>query len=258
MNLLTTIDIPQSTPIRYRDRLYLLGSCFSDHMANMFRSYCFQVQSNPTGTLYNPISVARHLDDVPWDVVMITFGTAWVYVDNATGEVVDNCLKRPASDFTRRQMSVEEVVHLWLERIAAHPNKRFIFTVSPIRHLKDGLHANQLSKAILLQAVEQIVQACTHAEYFPSYEIMLDELRDYRFYAADMMHPNETAIQYLWERVATTYLWEKDTQASMHELHALYLNQHHRPLHPDSEEHKAWEEKVANQYQQLKQHYPWL
>ena len=187
MNFRTAVDIkPAPWQIGYKDKIALLGSCFSDNIARKMSEFYFQVTCNPTGTLYNPVSIAHHIDDVApkADVVIITFGTAWVYVDKATNEVVDNCQKRPATDFIRRRLSIEEIVALWQPIIARYADKRFIFTVSPIRHIKDGLHENNLSKAILHLAVEQLIQSDTSASqrpiYFPAYDAFV-KLLDFLF-----------------------------------------------------------------------------
>ena len=155
-------------------------------------------------------------------IIIITFGTAWVYEMN--GEIVGNCHKLPADRFTRRRLSVEEIVAAWQPILERYPDKHWLFTVSPIRHIKDGLHENQLSKATLLQAVEHL------GDYFPSYEIVLDELRDYRFYSDDLVHPSSLAITYIWERFVDTFC----TPQTRNELilqHKRWKHEHHIPLH---------------------------
>lgn len=133
--------------------------------------------------------------------VIITLGTAWIYEYLRSGETVSNCLKIDAKEFSRRRLSVRETATLLMNMVARHPEKEFIFTVSPIRHLKDGAHGNQLSKSTLLLALDEVIAKFTErCEYFPAYEIVLDELRDYRFYAADMIHPSDQAVDYLWSR----------------------------------------------------------
>lgn len=133
--------------------------------------------------------------------VIITLGTAWIYEYTRSGETVSNCLKIEAKEFTRRRLSVRETATLLMNMVARHPEKEFIFTVSPIRHLKDGAHGNQLSKSTLLLALDEVIAKFPErCEYFPAYEIVLDELRDYRFYAADMIHPSDQAVDYLWSR----------------------------------------------------------
>ena len=197
-------------------------------------------------------------------VVIVTFGTAWVYEYN--GEVVANCHKLPANRFVRRRLTVDEIVNLWQPILAAMPDKHWIFTVSPIRHIKDGLHENQVSKAILLQAVDRLISMSLsynlstetlHCSYFPSYEIMLDELRDYRFYAEDMVHPSAVAVDYIWQRFVETYM-TTDTQQEMRILHQLWRDRHHRFLHPDSPEAEQFAEHIKTRLQALQPRYPWL
>ena len=182
--------------------------------------------------------------------VIVTFGTAWVY--EMDGQVVANCHKLPANRFTRRCLAVDEIVEMWQPIVASMPDKHWIFTVSPIRHVKDGLHANQVSKAILLQAVEELGQS-----YFPSYEIMMDELRDYRFYAEDMVHPSAVAVDYIWQRFVDTYI-QKDTQEEMRVLHQLWRDSHHRFLHPDTSEAQTFLQRLKLRKEQLQQRYPWI
>ena len=169
-------------------------------------------------------------------VVIVTFGTAWVYEMN--GEVVGNCHKLPAERFTRRRLTVEEIVAAWQPILERYPDKHWIFTVSPIRHIKDGLHENQLSKATLLMAIEQLLdnrqsivpRQSSNRQYFPSYEILLDELRDYRFYADDLVHPSSLAVNYIWERFADTFCTPQ-TRNEMTLQHKRWKFEHHRPLH---------------------------
>ena len=158
-------------------------------------------------------------------VVIITFGTAWVYEMN--GKVVGNCHKLPEKCFTRRRLTVDEIVEAWRPVLEQYKDKHWIFTVSPIRHIKDGLHENQLSKATLLMAVEQLAN---QSAYFPSYEIVLDELRDYRFYADDLVHPSALAVNYIWERFVETFCTPK-TQNELILQHKKWKHNQHRPLH---------------------------
>ena len=186
-------------------------------------------------------------------VVIITFGTAWVYEMN--GAIVGNCHKLPADRFTRRRLSVEEIVAAWQPILDRYPDKHWLFTVSPIRHIKDGLHENQLSKATLLQAVESLCSVsktvCALSAkrsvsatvcqakpvYFEAFEIMLDELRDYRFYADDLVHPSSLAVTYIWERFVDTFC----TPQTRNELilqHKRWKHEHHIPLHAADENNK--------------------
>ena len=169
-------------------------------------------------------------------VIIVTFGTAWIYEMN--GEIVGNCHKLPADRFTRRRLTVEEIVAAWQPIIERYPDKHWIFTVSPIRHIKDGLHENQLSKATLLMAIEQLLdnrqsivpRQSSNRHYFPSYEILLDELRDYRFYADDLVHPSSLAVNYIWERFVDTFCTPQ-TRNEMIIQHKRWKFEHHRPLH---------------------------
>jgi len=261
MEFSTKVNITNcSWQLQVNDHLLLLGSCFSDNMADKMQEYYLQVESNPAGTLYNPISIAHHMDDkevADADVIIITFGSAWVY--ELDGQVVDNCQKRPASLFVRRRLTVDDIVRAWRPIFDKYATKRFIFTVSPIRHIKDGLHANQISKGILLQAVDELCKGTVaKVDYFPSYEIMMDELRDYRYYAEDMLHPSVTAINYLWERFRIRYMYAQSTADQMHLLHQLWLDKNHKMLHPESKEAKLFEKKVEKEYEILKKKFPWL
>ncbi len=292
MTLTTPVDIaPSDWTIGLEDRILLLGSCFSDRIADPMREHYLRVTANPTGTLYNPVSIAHHIDEYApqADVIIITFGTAWVYIDkyptaqrsfsaavlqqSGLSSVVDNCEKRPATDFIRRRLTVEEIVSLWQPIIERYADKRWIFTVSPIRHKKDGLHENQISKGILLQAVENLVRPAQGAsvfekvlsertnkqavqvQYFPSYEILLDELRDYRFYASDLVHPSPIAIDVIWERFCATYFMGQ-TLKQVDPLHQLWLDEHHRPLHPDSPEAAAFAKHIQKEREALHQQFP--
>lgn len=262
MNFQTSVDIPVlSWHIGYTDRILMLGSCFSDNIARKAHEYWFQVEANPFGTLYNPVSIAHHISQCAdkADVIIVTFGSAWVYIDKALAAgpadlnaVVDNCEKRPATDFWRYRLTVDDIVGLWRPVLDRYKDKRWLFTVSPIRHKKDGLHENQISKGILLQAVEAL-----NVDYFPSYEIMLDELRDYRFYAADMLHPSDVAIDYLWEKFVACCM-SPDIAPEMRMLHQYWLDCAHRPLHPESEEARRFADQLAERKRLLLQSYPWI
>ena len=135
--------------------------------------------------------------------ILVTFGTAWVYRHLERDIIVSNCHKHPAREFRRELLGPEDITGLWVPLLRRFPDKHFILTVSPIRHKKDGMHGNQISKAILLLAVERLLHECPRASYFPSYEIVLDELRDYSWYAPDLVHPSAAAIETVWQRFRT-------------------------------------------------------
>ena len=162
--------------------------------------------------------------------IIITLGTAWTFRFNATGEIVSNCLKRDAKEFTRECLPLRTCEVLLNSLVERYPSKWFIFTVSPIRHLKDGAHGNQLSKSTLLLAVDSVVQK--HADrccYFPAYEIMMDELRSYRFYAEDMVHPSAQAVNYIWERFCEFAL-TKTEMATLEANRKAFLRSRHRTI----------------------------
>ena len=155
------------------------------------------------------------------DTVIITLGTSYVFKLRNTDFVVSNCHKAPAKDFERMFVPSEDTAQMIRQIIAMFPKKRFIFTVSPIRHLADGAHGNNLSKSALLLAVNE-----AGAEYFPSYEIMMDELRDYRWYSEDMTHPSEAAVKYIFERFADTFIAEDCKDRMQQELKNFKASQH--------------------------------
>ena len=163
--------------------------------------------------------------------MIVTLGTAWCYRFNENGETVSNCLKRPAAEFSRYRLSVQETQLLLDLMVKRNPDKEFIFTVSPVRHLKDGAHGNRLSKATLLLALDgTLASNPARTDYFPAYEILDDELRDYRFYAEDMLHPSEVAVSYLWERFKSFCIPESEKEKLL-ENEKLFRRSQHRSLH---------------------------
>lgn len=165
-------------------------------------------------------------------LLFITFGTARVYRFNETGEIVSNCHKLDPYLFTREMVSVEEIVLKWKKLIqnlkSFNSNLNIVFTVSPVRHWKDGAHGNQISKSVLFLAIEELLNEAENINYFPAYELLMDDLRDYRFYAEDMLHPSQKAIAYIWEAFSNCYMdsstvniWNevsKITKACQHRL----------------------------------------
>lgn len=195
------------------------------------------------------------------DVLLITFGTSWVYRHLQSGCVVANCHRFPERDFERFRLSVPEIVGLYerllgqLERI--NPGVRVLFTVSPIRHWKDGAHGNQLSKSVLLLAIDELVKRRKRGYYFPSYEIVLDELRDYRFYAEDMLHVSGQAVDYIWSRFRDTFL-SADALQVMRQVEKINKGLNHRPSDPESETYIAFRRKLEGELEQLGNKYPLL
>lgn len=188
------------------------------------------------------------------DLLVITWGTAWVYRHIGRSIIVSNCHKIPAREFERYRLSVEDIVtdytHLLHELLQANPTLQVLFTVSPIRHWKDGAHGNQLSKATLLLAIDTLRQRFPNVHYFPSYEIVLDELRDYRYYADDMLHLTPLAVNYIWERFSTTY-FTPSTIALTRQVERLNRGMEHRPFNPRSGEYSAFLRRLLSTIEQL-------
>ncbi|WP_047416481.1 GSCFA domain-containing protein [Cellulophaga sp. Hel_I_12] len=211
--------------------------------------------------------------------IVITLGTAWVYETKLSNTIVANCHKVPQKEFSKKLLSVEDIEKSLTNTIAIiktiNDNIQFIFTISPVRHLKDGFTENQLSKAHLMTALHKILNSPLllnavaerslsevpplggRGLLFPSYEIMMDELRDYRFYAEDMVHPNSLAIQYIWEKF--TYVWISEAaQATMVEIDSIQKGWQHKSFHPDSEAHQQFLKKLETKMQSLQKKLPFL
>ena len=179
---------------------------------------------------------SKALHEADW--VILTFGTAWVYEHE--GRVVANCHKQPASQFERRRLSVEEIVERYDKLLSGVlRDKRVIFTVSPVRHLGDGLQQNSVSKATLRLAVEELVARHENSCYFPSYEILIDDLRDYRYYGEDFVHPSKMAIDYVWERFSEAML-SVESRERLPKIEQIVQAAEHRPFNPESEQHKQF------------------
>lgn len=183
--------------------------------------------------------------------VIITFGTAWVYEHIATGRVVANCHKQPSREFCRRRMSVEEIITLFkplMEEVLR--DKHIIFTVSPIRHTADGLTENCVSKAILRLAADSISSTYDNADYFPAYEIVTDDLRDYRFYAEDMVHPSAQAVEYIWQRFIESALADSAVEL-LPKVEKIIAAATHKPFNPNSEEYATFCKRYLKEAQRL-------
>lgn len=279
-------------PLGYKDSIMMLGSCFSDEMAAIMKSLYFNVSSNPTGTLYNPESIAgairrmdsgehftaddteevgagikaycsfhhhtsfasasaevflekanKALDDASGHFrtsgyMAVTFGTSWAYRHKGRGITVANCLRHGQKEFERFFLTADDTFRIWDGIVKDFPEKTWIFTVSPIRHLKDGAHGNALSKAALLLAVDKLCACNANCRYFPAFEIMNDELRDYRYYAEDMAHPSRLAVKIIWEKFSE-YALDTDSLALLSEAASVKAAANHRPLFPELAESES-------------------
>jgi hypothetical protein len=196
--------------------------------------------------------------------IIITYGTSWVYRNIESDSIVANCHKVPQKQFKKELLSVEEIKESIANTLklihAVNPNCTIIFTVSPVRHIKDGFVENQWSKSNVISAIHSVLNTehCKlSTEYFPSYEIMMDELRDYRFYAEDMLHPNQVAIDYIWKRFKETTISET-AFAVMDEVESIQKSLSHKPFNPNSESHLKFESKVREKITKLENQYSFM
>lgn len=193
--------------------------------------------------------------------IIITLGTAWVYRCIETDEIVANCHKIPQKKFLKELLSVDEITES-LDAIVAllksvNPNITILFTVSPVRHLKDGFVENTNSKSHLITGIHNIIDKRKNIHYFPSYEIMMDELRDYRFYAEDMIHPNITAVNYIWERFIDTWFSE-ETLSTLKEIDTIQKGLLHKPFHQDSIEHQRFLQNLSKKKDKIIERFPFM
>ncbi len=258
MEFRTIVDIPTPPFVLHpQSEILCVGSCFADKIGQRFRQEHFSVESNPFGVMYNPVSIGHTVArwDGAVDVAIFTLGTNHVYVERSTGEVVDNCQKRPQRLFEERELSVEECCGSLANAIETlrqrNQHVKVIVTVSPIRYRKYGYRQSKLSKAVLLLTANQLEQRYPETvNYFPAYEIVDDELRDYRFYQPDMLHPTQQTVDYIWERFAAAYL-DDDAKQFLAEWKPLKEGFAHRPFHPESEQYQQFAAQLRQRYRQF-------
>ena len=268
--------------IEPRERMLFVGSCFADNIGRRFVEDKFRATVNPYGVMYNPASImhtvkrwtgelvaaqseasdsgsdVRQVTDEAPQTAVFTLGTNHVYILNETGEIVDNCRKRPQRLFTERELSVDECADYLREAVTMlrqiNPSVRIIITVSPIRYAKYGFHGSQLSKATLLLTADKLTKEIDNVVYFPAYEIVNDELRDYRFYREDMLHPTDQAVEYIWQRFGETF-FSKQTRKFLEEWRPIKAALAHRPFNPEAEEYKKFLEKAKEGERELMERY---
>ena len=313
MEFRTTLRLePSRRRLRHSDELMLIGSCFSDSIGAKLRGAMMLADVNPTGTVYNPLSIAatidRIIDNTPvagmdlfqqggvWAhfdfhtrfsmpdkeatlqrmnrriatahdrlrtarALVLTLGTSVVYRLADTGRVVANCHKVAPARFSREMASQREIVGAlngMLGRLNEfNPGLDVIFTVSPIRHIADGLDRNSLSKAQLRVAIDTVAAGNAQVSYFPAYEIMLDDLRDYRFYAADMLHPSEVAVEYIWQAFQATYFDDRSAQA-IARCERVAKRLAHRPIAASRETQDRFNADTRTVARNLLKEYPYL
>ena len=264
MEFRTIVNIPRPTfELEPCERILFVGSCFADNIGKRFEEEKFRAMVNPFGVMYNPVSVLHTVKKVAnhtFDTAVFTLGTNHVYVERATGEIVDNCQKRPQREFEERELTVEECTNALREAITllrqANPKVNVIITVSPIRYAKYGYHGSQLSKAVLLLATDKVIkEEGERVYYFPAYEIVNDELRDYRFYKADMLHPNEQAVEYIWEQLVAT-CFSAEAKQFLEEWRPIKEALAHRPFHPEAAAYQDFIKKTKEKAKMLELKYP--
>jgi hypothetical protein len=195
------------------------------------------------------------------DVLFLTFGTAFVYRLQSTGQPVANCHKLPATEFRKELSSIEDIVAAYRRLIEQlkkiRPQLQVVLSISPVRHLRDGLEEDRLSKSILRVAIEMLTREYKNCSYFPAYELLQDDLRDYRFYDRDMVHPSEQAVDYIWNHFLDTYVSASD-QAIVNEIEQLNKALNHRPLHPETKSHAEFLKSTEKKKEVLARKYPFL
>ncbi len=300
--------IPNVSPnkIDLKDSILAMGSCFAQNIGNKFQDYKFNININPFGTIFNPLSIFKlinqaasnqviestgivesqgvfHHYDLHSDlsninkeellknasillkrtgnqlpqtsIIIYTFGTSVVYELKETGEIVANCHKIPSDKFDRRILDIDEIVHGFkvnynlIKSINKHA--RFILTVSPVRHQKESFEQNNVSKSILRIACENIMNQYDDVEYFPAFEIMMDELRDYRFYKKDMLHPNTVASDYIWQKFQDVYFDDQQKQFVL-KWDKVRKALAHKPFNSDSEQHQLFIQKTIDLVNEFK------
>lgn len=185
--------------------------------------------------------------------IIITLGSAWAYQLKSSGNIVANCHKVPGEMFNKILLTVPDILATFKTVFQIFPTTRFIFTISPVRHWKDGVRENNVSKGILHQAVHELL-SYKNVEYFPSYEILLDELRDYRFFTSDYLHPNELATEYIWQRFSETFFDQKTIEGNQ-EIEKILKSLAHQPQHPTTKSYRQFEEQLSHQRALLKTNY---
>lgn len=323
-NFRLALEIPSfSKKVHLRDKLFLLGSCFTEHISKQLSANKFALLENPHGILFNPMSIASSMisyiekrtyqsEDLfyfnelwnSWDHhsrfshpdqqtalqqinnsqeaahtflqqsswLIITLGSAFVYEwtaapsplypgKNRDTNIVANCHRVPADRFKKRLLAAEEVFaildNLRYRLMLFNPDIKIIYTISPVRHIRDGLIENNKSKSVLIRSVHHMVEKFENHFYFPSYELVVDDLRDYRFYAEDMVHPNYLATQYVWEKFAVSCI-DPSCYALMKEMEKINLALKHRAFNPGSQAHRQFLNSYLSKTKTLQQQYPYL
>ncbi len=301
---------PYAETLDCNDKLLFIGSCFSEHISYKLTEIQLDINSNPNGTIFNPVSLAQpiirflnntlytendlienngnhysihhhsklfnadktdllnllnkkqeafeeQLKTAKW--LFITFGSAWVYSLKSNQTIVANCHKIPQNNFEKRLLNIEEISTIWAPLLAKlkinYPALNIVFTVSPVKHLRDGVHENNLSKSTLLLAINSLLN--TKIMYFPAYELVVDDLRDYRFYESDCAHPNAMAIDYVFDKFKETYFSQNMNSISIEILKYLQLK-NHKPISTTGKEYTQYIEAKEAQLKKVQSYIPFF
>ncbi|MEO8762797.1 MAG: GSCFA domain-containing protein [Ginsengibacter sp.] len=313
MELLLPFHVtPSTNKIAYTDKVFFIGSCFSEKIAGKMKGLKFNVLQNPNGILYDPLSISaalvsyienrqfaesdlfsldglwhswqhhsafsgmdkepvwininqaraeayRFLATASW--LIITPGTSYNYSLKKTGEPVANCHKAPQELFEKKLLPVEEIIrHLsnaLLKAKALNPQLSIIFTISPVRHTRDGVVENNRSKARLIEAVHYLKENIEGIFYFPAYELVIDVLRDYRFYKSDLVHPSGTAIEFVFETFCKTFIDEQGKKL-LQEIEVMASAMNHKPFQKESAAHKKFMQAQLQKVEKIKSRFPLL
>jgi hypothetical protein len=303
---------PFKVQLDLKDKILIMGTCFSENIGLKLKQNKFDVLENPHGILYNPMSICKSIESYldekiyletdlffhyglwsSWDHhgrfsspnkeqclklinqsqhqaiervknldwLIITSGSAFVYNINESSRLVANCHKVPNKNFEKKRLHTSEICSAFEKVIfrlkKLNPHLKILFTVSPVRYTRDGVIENNLSKAILLQSTHQTIESNEQAYYFPAYELVIDDLRDYRFFKEDMVHPTQQAIDYVWEKFESTCI--NDTSLGIiQEVSQIMKAKNHKPLNPDSKEHMKFRHRMLEMIQKLKEKYTFL
>lgn len=297
-------------PFDYNNRVIFMGSCFSENIGGFLKERRFNIDLNPFGVLYNPVSIAsgihRLINPVDYKeedlfyhqgwwhsfdhhsnfshadknvclesinsrlksaaeslrtakYMFVTFGTARVFLQKSDGKVVSNCHQVPASLFDNQLLRVGDIVRMYTlliqELASINEELKWVLTVSPVRHWKNGPVGNQVSKATLLLAANELKNNFSQVEYFPAYEIFMDDLRDYRYYDDDMLHPGSQGVSYTWKKFNDAYISDS-ARSNIKVVESFIRAKNHRPRNPGSDEHKEFMKKQSKSVFELSKKYP--
>lgn len=318
MDLMANIDIKKlPEPIGYKDKLLLVGSCFTEHIGNALEELKFSVLQNPNGILFDPASVCKSLtsyiqnkqykeEDLfqlnevwhSWqhhsrfsntsaaeaiqvinesqqrahaflkeaDWIIITLGSSFSYrltalANNKTGEGVANCHRAPGQWFTKHLLSIDEIITMldntYHQLLQFNPKLKIIFTVSPVRHIRDGVVENNRSKARLIESVHHMVNKFDRLYYFPAYELVIDVLRDYRFYDIDLAHPNYMATSFVLEKFTESCI-DPGARLLMEEVRKIVIAKKHKAFQPATTAHQQFLKAHAEKTKELMDQFPFL